>query len=234
MSASLVKVNVRHARTGGFVPEKRYALGTTISAIKANLATHFPCPADKMRLSLVDLDGDMLDGDMQDDKPLGYYQCQDGFTIDVVDLQERAAITDFSDVSTVDKVTISEETYSKREESGRVFRERMVAAQRARMAAQGVEVPVELHQDSYKAAAEHIQVNDRCKVSPGDRLGIVKYVGRIAPLKPGFWIGVEFDEPVGKNDGTAGGIRIFPCQALHGGFLRPDQVEVGDFPPEEF
>nr|4B6M_A Chain A, TUBULIN-SPECIFIC CHAPERONE, PUTATIVE [Trypanosoma brucei]4B6M_B Chain B, TUBULIN-SPECIFIC CHAPERONE, PUTATIVE [Trypanosoma brucei] len=81
---------------------------------------------------------------------------------------------------------------------------------------------------------ETIHVGDRCLCRPGDRLGSVRFVGRVASLKPGYWVGVEFDEPVGKGDGTVKGTRVFQCQPNYGGFLRPDQVEVGDFPPEVF
>lgn len=52
---------------------------------------------------------------------------------------------------------------------------------------------------------EHIKVNDRCKIHPSttgeiERLGHVRYVGKTS-FSPGNWIGVELDEPVGKNDG---------------------------------
>lgn len=36
---------------------------------------------------------------------------------------------------------------------------------------------------------------------PGGRRGTVKFIGQAESLPPGYWIGVEFDEPVGRNDG---------------------------------
>lgn len=30
---------------------------------------------------------------------------------------------------------------------------------------------------------------------------MVKFVGQAETLAPGFWVGVQFDEPVGKHDG---------------------------------
>lgn len=46
-----------------------------------------------------------------------------------------------------------------------------------------------------------LKVGDRCQVEPGDKRGVVKYVGRAENLGPGFWVGIQYDEPLGKHDG---------------------------------
>jgi tubulin-folding cofactor B len=73
--------------------------------------------------------------------------------------------------------------------------------------------------------------------SPDGRRGTVRFVGPIEELPGGgLWIGVECDEPVGKNDGTVKGRRVFE-QVGQGGkrglFVRPERVKTGDYPPLE-
>lgn len=79
-----------------------------------------------------------------------------------------------------------------------------------------------------------IHVNDRCRVIniEGERRGTVRFVGKIEHLDQGKqdWVGIEFDEPVGKNSGDIDGVLLFVCRPNHGSFVKPKQVEVGDFP----
>lgn len=59
------------------------------------------------------------------------------------------------------------------------------------------------------------------------------YVGEVAeiPSGVGAWIGVKLDEPTGKNDGSISDKRYFTCAHNCGVFVRPERIEVGDFPP---
>lgn len=64
----------------------------------------------------------------------------------------------------------------------------------------------DLESESQQEAAEKIKVGDRCEVESGDldglvKRGTVKYVGTVE-FKPGYWVGVQYDEPLGKHDGT--------------------------------
>ena len=51
------------------------------------------------------------------------------------------------------------------------------------------------------------------------------------PQLPGLgpWIGIQLDEPVGKNDGSVAGMRYFECEPNTGVFVRAAKVEVGEW-----
>jgi tubulin-specific chaperone B len=84
-------------------------------------------------------------------------------------------------------------------------------------------------------------LGQRCEVEPGARRGVISFVGEILELDgAGYWVGVTFDEPVGKTDGTVmaggGGVhrkRYFEAMPNYGGFVRGKNVQVGDFPERD-
>lgn len=55
--------------------------------------------------------------------------------------------------------------------------------------------------------------------------GVVRFSGSTS-FAPGKWIGVELDEPLGKNDGTVQGVKYFTCKLPHGMFVRPSLVKI--------
>lgn len=54
------------------------------------------------------------------------------------------------------------------------------------------------------------------------RRGIVRYIGAVEFAR-GAWVGIEYDEPVGKNDGSVDGKRYFSCRMKYGGFVKPEK-----------
>lgn len=89
-------------------------------------------------------------------------------------------------------------------------------------------------------------MNARARLLPANdaRLGTVSYIGPIPQIlgSLGAWIGITLDEPTGKNDGSIPskgkegedgyieGARYFQCLPKCGVFVRPERVEIGDFP----
>ena len=45
--------------------------------------------------------------------------------------------------------------------------------------------------------------------------GILRFYGT-TEFASGDWAGLELDEPVGKNDGSVGGVAYFTCKPKHG------------------
>lgn len=80
-----------------------------------------------------------------------------------------------------------------------------------------------------------IEVGMRCEVQPGQRRGKVAFVGIIPKLGiGGNWVGVIFDEPVGKTNGTIHDKRYFEApNDKYGGFVRGKNVQVGDYPERD-
>lgn len=104
-----------------------------------------------------------------------------------------------------------------------------------------------------------LEPGSRCEVSLSEemsRRGTVRFVGPadFGPQDGRIWVGVEWDEPVGKNDGMqvaafsstittatvcancarksyrVDGKRYFQTGPLRASFVKPSSITVGDFP----
>jgi|UPI000581AA77 tubulin-folding cofactor B len=79
----------------------------------------------------------------------------------------------------------------------------------------------------------HCQVGQRCQVEPGQRRGEIAFIGKLSQEKPGHWVGVRFDEPVGQNNGVDNGVVFFEAMDRYGAFVRGKKVVTGDFPERD-
>ena len=76
-----------------------------------------------------------------------------------------------------------------------------------------------------------ITVGSRCEVQPGNRRGVIMYVGEVEELSGGgHWVGIKFDEPVGKMNGRIKTKVYFDVGDNYGGMVRGKNVACGDFP----
>ena len=88
-----------------------------------------------------------------------------------------------------------------------------------------VESLVEHRFDTCTAQLKGLGVGDRCEVSTESCAGqgFVAFIGRTS-FKDGVWVGVELDQPDGKNDGSVQGRRYFTCADKHGVMTQPENV----------
>ncbi|KAH9330040.1 hypothetical protein KI387_002148, partial [Taxus chinensis] len=169
---------------------------STIGAAKERLWKNCGTAVDSMLLQLFD-DNDKKVSDMSEDsRPLGFYSPHDGYRIHVVDLDPSSVTAGgwLEDTSLVEKFSISEDAYGKLDGTFRKFKESLIS--------QNPSMPQSKIADDYmEDIAVNIKVGDRCEVDPGGKRGVVMFVGRAETLSPGFWVGVQYDEPIGKHDG---------------------------------
>lgn len=168
---------------------------------------------------------------------LGFYSVQSGMEIHVIDtdpfsLSRNGGLTD---VSLVEKYKISEEAYDKRKGTIREYiREQRKLNPNFKLGAKSNPTAADEEGEKVVPGAESvegIEVGSRCEVNPGARRGVVKFVGEVPEIKSGgFWVGVQFDEPLGHNDGSVKGRRLFECPMGYGAFVRGMHVKTGDYP----
>eukprot|EP00249_Psilotum_nudum_P006676 c19972_g1_i1 orf=241-969(-) len=220
-----VTLHISHSNLKHHSSQLRFSLHTTIEAVKERLSRNSGTAVGAMLLELFDESGTKV-CDMSDNfRVLGYYSPLNGYRIHIVDLDPTSVTAGgwLEDTSLVEKYTISEEAYNKREDTLRKFKEKSLAEDPSRN-------QQKMSEDYMQDVAASIQVGDRCEIGPGAKRGTVMFVDKVDTLTPGYWVGVMYDEPVGKHDGMVKGKRFFSCTPGHGAMLRPDRVKVGDYP----
>ncbi|XXG73596.1 hypothetical protein AAC387_Pa07g2491 [Persea americana] len=223
-----VLLSVTHSNLKNFASDIRFSLQMTVESIKEKLWKKCGTSVDSMVLELYDDTGVKV-CDMNDNlRLLGFFSPQDGYRLHIIDL-DPASVTSggwLEDTSLVEKYTISEEAYNNLDGTYRKFKEKLVS--------QNPSLLENKITDNYmEDLCTNIKVGDRCEVEPGGKRGVVMFVGRAETASPGFWVGIQYDEPLGKHDGMVKGKRYFDCPPLHGVLIRPDKVKVGDYPERD-
>jgi len=248
-SDSTVRLHVSHSNLKQTkLQEIRLDRHMTIADVKSKLVSHTGTSPSAMVLQLLDNNNNVIAWMNEDHRKLGFYSPVDGFVIHVIDTDPTSMSANgwLEDVSKVEKYNISDADYNARDNTYRKFKEQKLkddptwTLEKEMAKRRGVEYVPKVNEtitdpDHMKDLAQGIKIGDRCTCEPGDRRGEVKYVGIIDGLPLGFWVGVKYDEPVGKNDGTVKGKKLFDAPPGFGGFIRPDKVKTGDYPPlDEF
>ncbi|KAJ1920613.1 hypothetical protein H4219_001171 [Mycoemilia scoparia] len=229
---SIVKLFVKSSNSSS---ERRLNLDDTIGQIKSRLEPVVGIPVGDQILALYN--GKQLIAKLEDDTQLlGLFQPQDYYILSVDNRNPNAPnAIDFNDLSAVEKYEMSDADYNKLGDSVLAFKKRN---QIGRFSKEAEKKKSELNDpEAFSEEASKIKVGDRCEVDVHEsgvmkRRGTVKYVGK-TNFRPGYWVGIHYDEPFGKNDGSAEGVRYFTCPNNHGSFVRPNKVIVGDFPEED-
>ncbi|KAG8448498.1 hypothetical protein GDO86_015548 [Hymenochirus boettgeri] len=201
-SASIVTVRVSSS-LNSFTVEKRLDRGLTLAELKCKLELVVGSPASCMDLQLYGVENFFLQNLDQDDALLGSYPVDDGCRIHVID-KSGTKTGEYEDLSRVEKYEISQEAYEKRTDSVRSFLKKNRLGKFNETETLQKQENDERKRDEERIAAESITVGARCEVrvsgQPTKR-GTVMYVG-LADFKPGYWVGVKYDEPLGKHDGS--------------------------------
>ncbi|XP_033633669.1 tubulin-folding cofactor B-like [Asterias rubens] len=223
-----------------FPSEKRFQKDMTIGTLKGKLEMITGSSSAAMSLQLFNKDGHLVITMSDDAALLGSYPVDHGMRIHVVDSDPNRLRGEFEDLSKVEKFEISAEEYSKRTDSVQAFKKKLKVGQYQELdpdEAARQEALKKEKEDEEERLAGAITVGSRCQVNipatPPVKRGTVMFVGK-TDFKPGFWIGVKYDEPLGKNDGSVKGKQYFECLPKYGGFVKPQFVAVGDYPEESF
>ncbi|KAL2420118.1 hypothetical protein ABEF95_006819 [Exophiala dermatitidis] len=230
--------------------ERRITPSWTVEQLKAKLepVTGIPTSSQTLRTRKADGSWIMLadDSSLVGDPTYGLHR---GAEIEVLDSRPPNArqTFNFSDLSSVEKYQMPESQYEKLEDSVLAWkRKQKLGRFNPNLKSPEEQAEERRRHDQAEIAARGIKEGLRCRVSNDDgRRGVVRFVGEIPGLggikEAGcVWVGVELDEPVGRNDGsvkvgaedgTLPTKRIFQCRDKFGVFSRPEKVEAGDFPP---
>jgi len=221
-----VRLAITHSVLPGSMGNTRnYSLTASIADLKSKLQMIVGTSPSFMRLQLIDKDGSVVANMDNNQATLAQYHPRDGMGVHVIDTDPSATIASLQDTSQVEKYTMSEEEYNKRQGTYRKFKEQQKQQEQPQQ------------NETEEPAPEHIHVGDRCAVDSEDgsmeRRGTVRFVGNVH-FASGYWIGIQFDAPLGKNDGSFQGKRYFTAPPKYGGFVKPNKVKVGDYPEEDF
>ncbi|CAJ0578486.1 unnamed protein product, partial [Mesorhabditis spiculigera] len=197
--------------------EKRYAGETKIDYLKEKFELVVGAASNDIQLELFDKEGNSH-GIMENTRCLNDYAVKSGYRIHATDKTRQNESLENGDAP---KYTITDEAYNQRTDSVRAFKQRMLAEKMNGSPAPRQDVELSF------------SIGDRCEVrlaGTAPRRGSVAFIGE-TEFQPGTWIGINYDEAVGKNNGTVKGTKYFTCAENHGSFVRPEFVTVGAFPP---
>jgi tubulin-folding cofactor B len=249
LAEGVVAILMTHSNLSANHLDIRLDLHMTIADVKEKFRKHIGTHVDHQRLILKN-DGNNICEMSDNRKMLGFYSVKSGMEINIIDtdpfsLSRGGGLTD---TSLVQKYRMDDATYDKKSGTMRDyirkkraddpnFKLKPMSTPASAAAAAGAPHSMVAGFDKQPApgaeSVVHITVGGRCEVEPGARRGVIKFVGEINQIAAGgHWVGIQFDEPVGSNDGCAKGVKIFECPTGFGSFVRGKNVKCGEQYPE--
>lgn len=218
-----------------FRSEKRLNKSMTIAELKSKLELITGGSSGNMKMDVFDKDDRLVCSLDDDNRLLGSYPVDDGNRLNVVDSSKSKG--EFENTAGVEKFELSKDDYSKRGDTVQAYlKKNKLGKYNEEEMAQLANEKAKNEEAERKLAEEGGMVDGaRCEVTvvgAGKRRGTIRFSGKVH-FQPGWWVGVQYDEPTGKNDGSVGGKRYFTCPDKYGGFVKPVSVKVGDFPEED-
>ncbi|KAK9881935.1 hypothetical protein WA026_018129 [Henosepilachna vigintioctopunctata] len=229
VTSDFVNLQISTSKNDISFAEKRFPKDITIVDLKAKLELVTGGNCQTMKLEVYDKNNKLVCKLEDNDKQLGSYPIDSGMRLHIID---QFLLKNEFDSKDVEKFELSSEEYAKKSDSVRAFLMKNKLGQYN----EEYQKKKEKSESEEKTLADKMVINSRCKViiqNTSARLGTIKYIGKVDDLQ-GYWIGVQYDEPLGKHNGSLKGKQYFECPDKYGAFLKPQVVTMGDFPEEDY
>ncbi|KAL1242761.1 hypothetical protein TSPI_07792 [Trichinella spiralis] len=202
-----------------FYSRRRFPLKITVGELKKKVEMLTGIPFSCMTLQIVKPDGQKLKL-FDANETLTDLNISDGTTIHAIDESQKTA--NLYEVANVETYSMTDNDYKERKGTVLDF------MRQNKLGKYNPNHEKLVPKEEMEIDLLDKQVGQRCIVKIGDpqewKRGKIAYIGE-TDFKPGLWIGVEYDEEVGKHDGSVNGKRYFQCKDKRGAFVRPHLVE---------
>lgn len=154
-----------------------------------------------------------------DEATLAHYNVQDFMRIHVKSTADDSVLQELENSTYQDKFQLSPEEYANRPQSVMAWKKQNLYG-RFGSDFESKKRDWNLKLDEKLAS---LIVGQNCRVENDNlnRSGVIRFIGPIPQIDNKVWCGVEWDQPLGKNDGSIKGARYFTCPENHGSFVNP-------------
>ena len=226
----LVKINLTHSILTIQIPEVWFSKHDPIVKVKNQLERRFGTTAGAMTLVLKDMNGQNVCTMGDDNATLNFYGIEHDHIIHCIDEDPNSIVKGLEDFSNVEKYVMSDADYNKLPMNVKKFKKELIKNKPEQLKEKSINKTTVIDSEYQKDIADNIKKGDRCELVEGKHRGVIAFIGKVPDLEEGYFVGVKLDEPCGNSDGNINGDQYFQCLPKYGVFLRPSEVNIGDFP----